>query len=461
MKLAVMGGAGVRSPLLIAPTLSRAARIHLDDIYLMDTNPEKLELLGALCQHIARRLDSPVRIHFTTDAREALEGASYIITTIRVGEEQGRVLDERIALRRGVLGQETTGPGGFAMAMRSIPAILEYAELAEQVAPGAWIFNFTNPAGLVTQALRGQGFSRTIGICDSANLAQTEGARFLGLQPDDLRAEVFGLNHLSWARRLSREDTDLLPGLLADQRFWASTTQHMFDRELIHELGLFLNEYLFYFYYPEKALQSIQSDSMTRGEEVQALNRRLLDQLRLADPRRDPETALRMYAAYEHRRSSTYMHYANPNGISLEEADQVSEAQIDDITLDTGEGYAGVALRIIEALESGAPVYTALNIPNHGAIDAMQFDDVVEISAVIENGAVRPLPIGPIPEHAELLMRSVKRYERLAVDAILNRSRSGAVMALMAHPLVQSYSLAQALADDYLTAHAPFVGGWS
>lgn len=460
MKLTVLGGAGVRSPLLVASVLRHAETIHLDELALMDTNREKLWLLGALCEQLARRMGSPVRITRTTRPEEALEGAGYIITTLRVGEEAGRIRDERIALSMGVLGQETTGPGGFAMAMRSIPAILRYAELAERVAPGAWIFNFTNPAGMMAQALRWRGFSRSVGICDSANQAQAEAARYLGLPAAELRHEVFGLNHLSWTRRLLHGKQDLLPSLLADREFLANSMQRVFDPELVQALGMWLNEYLYYYYYPEKALASIQADPMTRGEEVSALNQKLLQQLAEIDPERHPEAALQAYFAYEKRRSSTYMHYAQPSGPTMEEADR-QEVRVAELDLEEGEGYAGVALKIMEAFETGTPAYTALNVPNEGAIECMRPDDVVEVSCVIEGGVIRPLPIGAVPEHQELLMRSVKRYERLAVEAILERSWQKAVMALMSHPLVGSYSLARALVAEYLTAHAAYIEDWS
>ncbi len=459
MKLTVIGGAGVRSPLLVASALRWAGRIGLDELCLMDINSEKLALLGAICRHIGEREASPVRITTTTSAEEALDGAGHIITTIRVGDEQGRVLDERIALKHGVLGQETTGPGGFAMAMRSIPAILNYVEMAEKLAPGAWVFNFTNPAGLVTQALQNRGFSRVVGICDGANHPQNETAAFLGISPDELRAEVFGLNHLSWAKSIVRDSRDILPELLADDAYLAATSQHMFDPELVRHMGMFFNEYLYYFYHAEKALAAIQADELTRGEEVLRLNRHLLDQLRAIEVEKHPEAGLRAYLAYEHRRSSTYMHYANPDGPSMEEADLAADAPVE-LTMDEGEGYAGVALTIIEALESGKPTQTVLNVPNNGALDFMRPDDVIEVSCVIENGGIRTIPVSDVPEDKQLLMRTVKLYERRAVEATLNRSRQQAVYALMAHPLVMSYSLAHSLVDEYLEAHAACIGDW-
>src|SRR5215216_6067876 len=202
MKIAVIGGGGVRAPLFVSSALRRASTIGLDEICLMDIRPDKLEIFAAISRQVGVMMDSPVRITHTTDAEAALDGASYVVTAIRVGDEPGRVLDEKIALKHGVLGQETTGPGGFAMAMRTIPAIEQYAALMNKLCPQAWLFNFTNPAGLVTQALRNQGFRRIIGICDSANEAQHQVAHWLKIDPRALHPQVFGLNHLSWTRSI-------------------------------------------------------------------------------------------------------------------------------------------------------------------------------------------------------------------------------------------------------------------
>lgn len=457
MKLALIGGGGVRAPLFVASALRRAERVGLEELCLQDVDAEKLAIFGALCQEVGRRAESDVRITTTTSPEAALDGAAHVVTTIRVGLEPGRVLDERIALRHGVLGQETTGPGGFAMALRSIPAILEYAELLEKASPGAWLYGFTNPAGLVTQALRDAGFSRTVGICDGANVGHHAVADWLKIDPQRLRAEVFGLNHLSWTRRVTLDGQDQLAPLLRDPAFLAGTMMKLFDRALVDRIGMWINEYLFYFYYAEQALAAITADEKTRGEEIVELNHNLLGQLRRIDVTRDPAAGLHAFYAYQNRRHATYMHYAQPGAPSMDQADEAMGAPAE--TPD-GEGYAGVALGIIEALETGVPLYTALNVPNQGAIPCMRPDDVVEVSCVIDKDGVRPLPIGAIPEPQELLMRQVKLYERLTVQAIRERSRATAVAALMAHPLVLSYSRARPLVDEYLDAHRAWVGEW-
>lgn len=459
MKLTLIGGGGVRAPLFVMTALRRAARLGLRELWLLDNDLRRLELFGGLAAAIVERAGAPFKVALTTDARAALTGAQHVVTAIRAGAEQGRALDERIALRHGVLGQETTGPGGFAMALRSIPAILEYARLLETVSPGAWLYSFTNPAGLVAQALRDAGFPRTIGICDGANGAQHAVAHWLGRRPAEVRAEVFGLNHLSWGRRVWVDDVDVLPRLLADPA-WVRAALGLFEPELVAQIGMHLNEYLYYYYYAERAVAAISADARTRGEEIVDLNRQLIEQLEAIGVARDPERALGAFFAYEQRRGATYMHYARPDAPSLEQADRDAPASVP-VPDEAGEGYAGVALGLIEALATGVPLYTALNVPNGAAIAGMRAEDVVEVSCRVDAGGVQPLPIGEVPAPQLALMQAVKAYERLTVEAVRTHSRGTAVAALMAHPLVVSYSRARALVDEYLRAHAPYVGDWN
>jgi 6-phospho-beta-glucosidase len=457
MKLALIGGGGVRAPLLVMAVLRRAEQLGLQELCLMDIDPRKLRLFGGLSQELVRRKGSSFTLTTTTDLRTALEGAGHVVTTLRVGNEQGRVLDERIALEHGVLGQETTGAGGFAMALRSIPAVLEVARLLEQVSPRAWIYNFTNPAGMVTQALHQAGFTRAVGICDSANGGQHAVAAWAGVSPEHVQAEVFGLNHLSWCRKARVNGKDVLPEALADDQF-LSTAQRLFDPELVRMLGMYCNEYLYYYYSAEKALQALQAAAKTRGEEILGLNQQLLQYLEGIDIERQPDQALRAFFSYENRRSATYMS-RSPEQESSSPADSPDflNAEIPD---HTGEGYAGVALAVIQALETGQPLYTALNIPNQGAIPGLEAGDVVEVSCRVDGEGIHPLPVGSVPPGPMGLILAVKQYERLAVQAIFQRSRRLAVEALMAHPLVLSYSRARPLVDAYLEAHAKYISEW-
>lgn len=451
MKLTLIGGGGVRAPLFVLSALKRAQSLGLEELWLLDLPESRLDVIGALSFELAaQHADRPVRIRTSTDPVEALSGADYVVTTIRPGGIDGRIRDERIALDLGVLGQETTGAGGFAMALRSIPQILGYAELMRQHCPQAWLLNFTNPAGLVTQALHDVGYTRAIGICDSANGAQRAVAKFLGRPDSDVEAEVFGLNHLSFTRSAKVDGENVLPRLLASDAFLKSSAQRVFDPELVRHQGMWLNEYLYYFYYADEAVASLRA-GVTRGEEIKALNQNLIPDLLAANVLTHPASALDVYFGYEHRRSASYMAKANKSG----EADAVPVAEEDD-----GEGYAGVALGIIVALNGGAHIRTGLNTCNNGTIAELADTDVVEVSCIVDQAGLHPVPVEPLPPLQAPLIHTIKTYERLTVEAILNRDRAKAVDALMVHPLVQSYPRAKALVSSYLEAHAAFIPNW-
>jgi 6-phospho-beta-glucosidase len=455
MKLALIG-TGVRSPLFAAAALRRAHRIGLEELALMDADGDRLALFTTLVRQQALEAGSPVRITSSTCAEAVLDGAGHTVITIRVGAEDGRVLDERIALRHGVLGQETTGPGGFAMALRNVPAVLHYAELLDRRSSGAWLYCFTNPAGLVAQALHDHGFQRAVGICDGANEAQRAVADFLAIDACALRAEVFGLNHLSWTARVTRNGQDLLRGLLGDPAFRTATSLALFDPELISLIGMWPNAYLHYFYNAERTLAAILDSGVTRGEEVRDLTARLLEDLQAADPERNPAAALARFRAYHRRRGATYMAHARSGAPSFDEADRMA-AEDESWGPEDEEGYSAVMLDVVEALETGDPLYSALNVPNAGAIEGMAADDVVEVSCRVDRDGIRTIPVGPVPPGALTLMQSVKQYERLTVRAIATRSKDLAIQALMCHPLVVSYPRARALVDDYLAAHRAYL----
>ncbi len=456
MKLAIIGGAGVRTPRLIPSLVKRAQRLDLTELWLMDINPEKLELIGGLCQEMAHAAGATFKINLTTDSREAIQGAQHVITAIRPGLEQGRATDERICFQHGLLGQETTGAAGFAMAMRSIPAILEYARLTNEIgAPNAWIYNFTNPAGLVAQALHDAGVERIVGICDSANGAQHAVSRFLQIPLKSVRHTVYGLNHLSWTRSVRVEpDADgsggeeVFPALLNDENFVQATHMQIFSPGLREWQQAFLNEYLHYYYHRAEALAALIKKPKTRGEETIELTNDLLERLRAA--KGDATASIEAYREVMEQRSKTYMAHARGG------KDRVKMEPI----ADDEEGYAAVALGCVEAIANNTLHYTGLNVPNQGAINGMEGDDVVEVGCWVDASGIRPQPIGEIPENQYLLMRDVKQYEKLAAQAILERDRKLAVQALSVHPLVGSYPQAESLVSEFLAAHADLVGEW-
>lgn len=454
MKLSIIGGAGVRTPRLIPSLVKRASKLGLTELWLMDNDANKLELIGSLCQHMAA--DAPFKIILSTDAEDSIRDAQHVITAIRPGLEQGRATDERICFEQGVLGQETTGAAGFAMAMRSIPALLDYARMVNDIgAPNAWIYNFTNPAGLVAQALHDAGVERIIGICDSANGAQHAVSRFLQVPLRRIHHRVYGLNHLSWTNSVRVEPEadgtggeEVFPAMLFDEQFVQSTHMQIFAEGLREWQQTFLNEYLHYFYHRDEVLAALLKKPETRGEETLRLTTGLLERLQAV--KADPAASLEAYRDVMGQRSRTYMAHARGG------KDRIKGEPIGD----DEEGYAAVALGCVEAIQNNTLHYTGLNVPNKGAIEGMGPDDVVEVGCWIDASGIRPEPIGTIPDHQLLLMQTVKQYERLASRAILEKDRTFAIEALTVHPLIGSYPLAEKLVDAFLQAHRTLVGEW-
>lgn len=454
MKLTIIGGGSVRTPRLIPALVRRAEQLGLRELVLMDDQPDKLDLIGGLVRGLAERENAPFAVTLTTDARTAITDADHVITSIRPGLEAGRATDERIAFQHGVLGQETTGAAGFAMAMRSAPAILAYARLTAELAkPGAWVFNFTNPAGLVAQVLHDAGVERVVGICDSANGAQHAVSHYLDVPLERVRHEVYGLNHLSWTRSVKIDaepdgssGEEVLPALLHDAAFIRQTHLSMFAPGLLAWQGAFLNEYLHYYYHRDEALAALINKPETRGEETLRLTTTMLHQLEAAA---SFDEKLAIYQTQMGQRSATYMAHTR------------SADQQDTIPPEDEEGYAAVALGCIQAIVTGEPIHTGLNVPNNGAITELADDDIVEVACRVDGSGIHPQPVGAIPPHQLLLMQSVKQYERLAARAIRARSRELACQALTVHPLVGSYPLAVRLVDAFLAAHPALVGEWT
>ena len=246
----------------------------------MDVDAERLAIIGELAQAEQEPQDAPaetgraeLRIDCTTDSRAALAGADFVITTFRVGGMASRVVDERVPLRHGVLGQETTGPGGFAMAMRTIPVLLDYIAMMREACPDAWLINFANPAGLLAEAaVTAGGWTRTVGICDAPEGMRRIAAAIFGMSPDELYLDYFGLNHLGWVRAAFHRGKDLLPRFIATLLAAGTVPGLPFDTEFISALGMIPNEYLFYYYHSREAVANLLREDKTRGEQIAGWN---------------------------------------------------------------------------------------------------------------------------------------------------------------------------------------------
>ena len=389
----------------------------------------------------------------TTDALEAVKDSDYVITTIREGGDEMRVKDERIALNNGVLGQETTGAAGFSFAMRSVYALKEYCELIEKYAkPDCKVFNFTNPAGVVSQTLRDMGYDFTYGICDAPSGMLRSFAKLYGADENAAKGEIFGLNHLSYFTSITIDGKEMLNDIIENDRAYKETDLRYFDKKLLKERNAVLNEYLYYFYYREKALSNILNADKTRGEQICEINKEMTEALSKIDINNDFETAFKTFEHYYGIRENNYM--ASETGVKRE-----NEWHFDIYERDSG-GYAGVALNFIEIINSGKPGSMILCTANNGAIPGLKDNDIVEITCDVTKDTVTPHRFENIDEQNFEIIRRVKFYERLASKAIREKSVQAAVEALTLHPLVNSYSLAEKLIKEYLELNKEYTSDW-
>lgn len=459
MKFAVLGGGGVRSPFLAKSIVCCAKELGITEIVFMDIDQQKLDIYGELAKAVCKVVDGSVRFETTTDPVKAVADADYVITTLRVGGDEARIKDERIALAEHVLGQETTGAGGFAMAMRSISALLGYMELIKKYAkPECLVFNFTNPSGLVTQALIRKGYTNVIGICDNPTKQKEEYAKVLGVDEQDVEARCFGLNHLSWFSSLKVAGKEVLPELLQNPKLYTDTETHFFDPDFVKWNGLLPNGYLYYYYSREESVSNILKSDKTRGETIAEINKRMHETLSRIDIANDFEKAGLTYLDFMLERENSYM--AIESGVQLRHR----VYNIDKLTKPSGiEGYAGVALNIIRAFRGDSIGHTMeLITRNQGALSFLTDEDTVEITCTVDKNGIRPVHFADeeIPFHQKTMITQMKAYENLAVDAILEGDKHLAITALMTNPLVNSYTLAKRLVNSYLEAHAEYLSEW-
>jgi 6-phospho-beta-glucosidase len=407
MKLAVIGAGSTYTPELAFELVGNGAPA-ISTLTLHDIDAERLAVVGGFVERIFRHHGSAILIEQTTDLDDALRGAAYVITQVRVGGQAGRYLDETIPLKFGCIGQETTGAGGFAMALRAVPVMTEIAERMQVVAPEAWLINFANPAGLVAEAIMRTG-ARSVGLC---NLPLTYERGLAGAFGEGTVLDYFGLNHLSWVRAvIDPAGEDRLPQVLA-----SFPEEGEFPRKLVETIGLLPCYYLRY-YYLTSAVLAEQKSHPTRAEEVMEIER------------------------------ATLAKYAEPG--LVERPEELSQRG--------GAWYNTAAVNFIRAVTEDSGQRQVLNVLNNGVIDGLPDDATVEVPCEVGAGGAVPLPVAPPPEHARGLMEAVKAYERLTIDAALSGSRRTALQALLAHPLVRDHDVAVPLLDDLLAAHAQYL----
>ncbi|MEX7299874.1 glycoside hydrolase [Klebsiella pneumoniae] len=391
MKLTVLGGGGVRSAFLAKSLAYNAHRIGLTEVVFLDNSADNLAIFGEIARYVFNTIRPDIQFSTTTDPVAALQDANYIITTLRVGGDESRIRDERIALEHNTLGQETT----YASAVSRWPCARSRRSFAiavlieEHAAEDAILFNFTNPSGLVTEAIIKSGFKRRIyGICDAPSELIRELPTILGCEERDLSVECYGLNHFSWFTHFTVRGEEVTERLIASPELYQKTAMQYFSPELVRLCdNQLLNEYLYYYYYRDEALKAIQGADETRGEQIARINQEMREALRTVDARTQPEAAFTIWMQHYLRRENSYMQ---------NESRQEKFHTREPLTLrqfieepDTG-GYAGVALDILEAVNSTTTKRIVVSIQNNGTLDFLRPDDVIEISCDLSRDGLKP-----------------------------------------------------------------------
>ena len=410
-RITVVGAGSTYTPELVEGFARRADRLPIDELVLLDVDPERLDVVGGLARRMLGRLGWAGRVTLTGDRDAALDGADFVLLQLRVGGQAARLVDETLPLRFGVIGQETTGAGGFAKALRTVPRVLEIAEqTARRAAKDAWIIDFTNPVGIVTQALIDDGH-RALGLCNVAITLQRRLAARFGVEPERVRLEHVGLNHLSWERAVLVDGEDRLRDLLEEDAGDLADELRM-PVEMIRWMRAIPSYYIRYYYLTRTVLGE-QMDGHTRAKDVMDIEARLLDMYR------DP---------------------------SLAEKPELLDHR-------GGAFYSEAAAQLIASLYDGRADVQVVDVRNDGALPDLPDGAVVEVPAVIDRDGAHPLQLAPLAPEQRALVQAIKAYEELTIEAARTGDRDVALRALAANPLVGA-EVAGPLLDAILEADA-------
>ena len=436
MKIAIIGGAGVRVPLLVGG-LSRSD-LRITDVALYDIDHQRLSVIAGLAGQMA----SGVKIASPSTPESAIEGADFVITSIRVGGAAQRAKDEATSLAHNVIGQETIGPAGFAMAVRSIPPIIEYGRMVARLAPRAWMINFTNPVSIITQAVHQETDARLIGICDTPLEMFEDAAHAIGLPASVCGYDYFGLNHLGWLRDVWFEGEGQLHRIWNDDaKLMSAYRAPLFEPERLRKLKLLPTEYLYYYYRPEHAFAKIKASGSSRGQAVAKLTEEFFLDVRRegASAPSDQSERLDRYQQYLAARDGSYM--------TLETGSSTPRIKPDWAEL---SGYDRIALITIRAIVKNQGAIIPLDVPNRGTFPFLDDEDIVEVPCRVDANGPQPQIVGPIPDHPRELMTTVKAYERATIHAALTGDRDELIDALALNPLVSARDVAERLVTAML-----------
>jgi 6-phospho-beta-glucosidase len=420
MKIAVVGGGSTYTPELIEGFARRSGVLPFTELVLHDINADRLEVVGGLARRILDRDGLGNRLRLTGSLPDAVDGAAAVLVQLRVGGQQARMVDETLPGRFGLLGQETTGPGGFAKALRTVPVVLGIAdEVRKRAQPDAWLVDFTNPVGIVVRALLDEGH-RALGLCNVAIGFQRRLARAFDVEPDRVRLDHAGLNHLSWIRGVHVDGVDRLPEILDGDVGEQLAREVGAPIELLRTIRAVPSYYLHYYYCTDQTVHE-QRTGTSRAAEVLEIENTLLEMYR------DP--ALNSKPELLERRGGAY--------------------------------YSEAAAGLVTSLLTDDGAHHYVDLRNNGTIAGLPDDAAVEVPALVGRDGARPLPVAPLPPEMLGLVQAVTAYEVLAIEAARTGRRDVALRALLANPLVRQWEVAEPLLDELLAAnreHLPQFG---
>ncbi|NPV79975.1 MAG: 6-phospho-beta-glucosidase [Firmicutes bacterium] len=418
IKLCIIGGGSSYTPELIQGVIDFRDELHIDELALMDIDEGKLAVVGGLASRMMEAAGLKTQVKLYDGRLEAIKGAQFVISQIRVGGLDARIRDEKIPMEFGLLGQETTGPGGFANALRTIPVALLIAEDMRKVAPDAFLINFTNPSGIITEALVKYGRVKTIGLCNVPFNMKEMIAGWLGVTAEEVTMDYVGLNHLSWVRRVFVAGKDVTQDAIGKAvEAWKRSEGHGFDPSLLKLLGMIPSSYLRYYYDTPGAIAEVKAAGETRGEAVKKLEPWLMKL------------------------------YSDPD---LKQAPA-------ELSKRGGRNYSKVAISLISSIANCKDEVHIVNTVNLGAIPDLPVEAVVEVPSVISGDGAHPLVTRPLEPEIRGLTQAVKAYEELTVEAGVTGDRNLALKALLSHPLVPSYRVAKELLERLLEANRAFL----
>lgn len=428
LKIATIGGGSSYTPELIEGFILRQKELPVKDIYLVDIEEgrEKLEIVSALAKRMVEKSGADIRIHATLDRREALKDADFVTTQFRVGQLDARIRDEKIPLRYNVIGQETTGPGGFAKALRTIPVILDICKDMKELCPEAWLINFTNPSGIITETVLNHTDIKAIGLCNVPIGMLHDVADKFSVGVDKVRVDFVGINHLLWGRSITVEGKDVTEEIIrkvcedSEKETLKNIPNEGFEPEFLKALGMLPISYLKYYYLAPRMLEHCIHDAETvgtRGEVVKKVEKELFEL------------------------------YKDPN-LSIKPP-QLAERG--------GAHYSDAACSLINSIYNNKGDMQTVNVLNNGTNLDLPDSAAIERNCIIDRQGAHPVSLGHTPLKIRGLLQVVKNYEQLTVEAAVHGDYSCALQALATHPLVPSTAIAKKLLDDIIRENLEYL----